>query len=115
MTGYEVIRRAMNLLGYSAQEGDPCESGKTALKGFEIIKQLTADLRCDCIASLSDSFNISAAKEEALCYGTAMLLALTEGDANKNRIFSEIYNAKRGTALAETAGIVDSLPKVTVG
>lgn len=113
MTGYDVIRRAMSLLGYSGGS-DPSESEKNSANGFEFIKQLTSDLRCGCVSSLSDSLDISHAKEEALCYGTAMLFALAEGDGEKNRIFAEIYNSKRVTALAETAVIKDSLPKVTV-
>lgn len=115
MTGYDVIKRAMSLLGYSSAEGDPAESELTALKGLEIIRQLLMDLRCGGISSLSDNLDISGAQEDALCYGTAMLLALTEGDTNKNRLFAEIYNAKRGTALAEMSSVKDCLPKVTVG
>ena len=115
MTGYDVIRRAFNLLGYLGDGQDPCTSDKTAANGFGFINQLLSDLKCHSISSLQDSLGISSAKEEALCYGVAMLFALTEGDGNKNRIFSEIYNAKRGIALAEISGVKDVLPKVTAG
>lgn len=115
MTGYDVMKRATSLLGYSGGEGDPAESDSAALKGLEIIKQLSMDLRFGEISSLSESLDIPQSKTEALCYGMAMLLALTEGDANKNRLFAEIYNAKRGAALAETANIKDCLPTSTVG
>ena len=115
MTGYDVIKRAMHLLGYSGQEGDPSESNSTALKGLEIINQLLPDLNCNGIFSLLDSLEIPKAKEEALIYGAAMLLALTEDDANKNHLFAEMYNAKRATALAEISGVKDTLPKVITG
>ncbi|MEE1238698.1 MAG: hypothetical protein UHO61_02105 [Acutalibacteraceae bacterium] len=115
MMGYNLIKRAKNLLGYSGNEGDPDEGVGQANKGLEIINQLLLDLNCEGISSLSDIIAISPAKEEALCYGTAMLLALTEGDADRNRLFTEIYNAKRATALAKTEIVKDCLPKVTEG
>lgn len=115
MTGYDVIKRAMHLLGYSGDAGDPSELGSTSVKGFEIIKQLLIDLKCSDISSLSEAFDISKTKEDALCYGAAMLLALTEGDADKNRIFTEIYNSKRAAALCSTECVKDCLPKVTEG
>ena len=115
MTGYDAIKRAMLLLGYSGEEGDPSESRGAAEKGLEIINQLLPDLNCGGISSLLDSLDIPKAKEEALFYGAAMFLALTEGDANKNHLFAEMYNAKRGTALAEISGVKDCLPNVTTG
>ena len=59
MTGYDVIKRAMHLLGYSGDAGDPSELGSTSVKGFEIIKQLLIDLKCSDISSLSEAFDIS--------------------------------------------------------
>ena len=56
MTGYDVIKRAMHLLGYSGQEGDPSESNSTALKGLEIIKQLLPDLKLTKTA-LDDAYS----------------------------------------------------------
>ncbi len=115
MTGYDVIKRAIHLLGYSGEEVDTSETHGAAEKGLEIINQLLPDLNCNGIFSLLDSLEIPKAKEEALFYGAAMLLALIEGDANKNQLFAEMYNAKRATALAEISGVKDTLPKVTVG
>ena len=115
MTGYDAVKRAMNLLGYSAEEGERYETNSASVNGLGIIKQISSDLGCGIISSLSASLEISPEKEEALCYGTAMLLALREGDAEKNRLFAEIYNQKRGTALAGLTHIKDCLPKVTVG
>ena len=115
MTGYDVLKRALGLLGdYSAADVNAA-SRLAAEERLEIINQLAADLKIGELSSISAELDVPAAKAEALCYGVAMLLALAEGDAGKNRIFSEIYNAKRGTALAETASITDRLPTVTVG
>ena len=106
MTGYDAVKRAMNLLGYSAEEGERYETNSASVNGLGIVNQISSDLGCGII---------SPEKEEALCYGTAMLLALREGDAEKNRLFAEIYNQKRGTALAGLTHIKDCLPKVMVG
>lgn len=115
MTGFDVLKRASGLLGASGAADVNAAPRLSAAEGLEIINQLAADLKVRELSSISEELDIPAAKAEAICYGAAMLLALTEGDAGKNRIFSEIYNAKRGTALAETASITDRLPKVTVG
>ena len=93
MTGYDVIKRAMHLLGYSGQEGDPSESQGTAEKDLEIINQLLPDLNCGGILSLSDFLETT----------------------NKNHLFAEMYNAKRATALAQISGVTDTLPQVTAG
>lgn len=115
MTGYDIIKRAMNLLGYSGNSDDPGRAVGETAKGAQIINQLLLDLNYGDIVSLSESLDISHSAEDALCYGTAMLLAITEGDAEKNRVFAEIYNAKRSAALAKTDTVKDCLPKVTVG
>lgn len=115
MTGYDIIKRAMNLLGYSANGDDPDRAVGEAAKGIQIVNQLLLDLNYGDIVSLSDSLEISHSAEDALCYGAAMLLAVTEGDSEKNRFFAEIYNAKRSAALAKTDTVKDCLPKVTVG
>lgn len=115
MTGYDVLKRASGLLGASGAADAGADGKLAVMEGLEIINQLAADLKIDGLSSISGELDIPAAKAEALCYGAAMLLALNAGDAGKNRIFAEIYNAKRGTALAEKASITDRLPTVTVG
>ena len=52
---------------------------------------------------------------EAVCYGTAMLLSLSEGETEQNRLFTQIYNAKRAAVLSEIQKIQDSLPTVSYG
>ena len=115
MTGYDVLKRASGLLGAYGAADVNAASRLAITEGLEIINQLAADLKVRELSSISEELDIPAAKAEAICYGAAMLLALNAGDAGKNRIFAEIYNAKRGTALAEKASITDRLPTVTVG
>lgn len=115
MTGYDVLKRAYGLLGRERSADAGAVSASVAAAELEIINQLAADLKAEGISSASRELDITPLKAEALCYGAAMLLALTEGDAAKNRIFSELYNAKRGRALTQTESITDRLPTVTMG
>ncbi len=112
MTGYDVFKRALSLLNLS---------GKTVFRDreaensavLEILNQLLLDLKCKEIASLGQTLVISDSKSEALVYGVAMMIALTVGDAAKNGLFAEVYNAKRSIALSELTHIRDVLPCVT--
>lgn len=112
MKGYDIYKRALNLLGYSGGEGSPTAAELMEKRCLEAVNQILADLKCEPISSLSAELANTAAKTEALCYGTAMMLSLTEGDGEKNRLFTEIYNAKRAAALACIEHVGDCLPNV---
>ncbi len=115
MTGYDVLKRAMALLGFSEQSYEPIGTDKINLSGKEIINQILADLKEKEIASLSDKLVLSTGKGEAIHYGVAMLLSLSEGDTAKNQAFAGIYNAKRAEALKTTERIADVIPNITEG
>ena len=44
-----------------------------------------------------------------------MLLAVSEGETEKNKLFAQIYNAKRAAVLCETQSVEDKLPSVSYG
>jgi hypothetical protein len=52
---------------------------------------------------------------DGVCSGVAMLLALSESDGEKHKIFCEIYNAKRGMLLSKNSKIEDVIPLVEGG
>lgn len=112
MRGYDIKKRVLNLLGYSGNAGNPSSAELIEKRCLEAVNQILADLKSEPISSLSEDIRISSAKTEALCYGTAMMLSLTEGDGEKNRLFTEIYNAKRAAALACIEHVGDCLPNV---
>ncbi len=115
MTGYDVLKRAMSLLGYSNENGDPAGLNKMTARCNEIINQLSNDLRFKGINSLSEELKLNDKQADALCYGVAMLLSFIEGDSAKNSVLTDIYNAKRATALAEVNIIKDQLPATDMG
>lgn len=110
MKGYDIYKRALNLLGYSGGEGSPAAAELMEKRTLEAINQILADLKSEPLSSLSAELATTCAKTEALCYGTAMMLSLTEGDGEKNQLFSEFYNAKRAAALACIEHVGDRLP-----
>lgn len=115
MTGYDIYKRAINLLGYS-------ENGKSIVlndsifdRSLDLINQIAEDISIPKIASLSENLTIETKSLQALCYGTAMLIAISEGDSAKGSMFSQVYNAKRAAALNRISTVEDCLPTVSNG
>ena len=44
-----------------------------------------------------------------------MLMAFSEGDTGKDKLFTEIYNAKRAALLSKTDYVIDNLPVTESG
>lgn len=110
MKGYEIYNRVLTLLGYSGNNVSPAAAELMEKRCLEAINQISADLKCDPISSLAEELPIGSAKTEALCCGVAMLMSLTESDGEKNRLFADLYNAKRAAALAKIEHIGERLP-----
>ena len=115
MTGFDVYNRCMALLGYTYQE-DEIITGKTLKARFpEILNQILLDLKIDTIDGLSTRIPLTSEQKDALINGCAMLLSLSEGDVDKNRIYTSIYNGKRAAALSEKCSVEDVMPTVSGG
>lgn len=112
MTGFDVYKRCMALSGHTFSDDEVIADKVLIARIPEFINQIATDLKIENIENLSDEINASDIKIDALISGTAMLLALTEGDGDKNRIFTEIYNSKRSAALSESNRIADVFPGV---
>ncbi len=115
MTGYDIYKRALALLGYSAGGNETAENSSISARLPELINQILSELEIDLIESLADKIDTTPQKAEAIYYGTAMLIALSESDGTKNQIFAGIYNAKRAAALSKKDSISDVLPSVGSG
>ena len=109
MTGFDVYKRCLALMGYNLSESSV--SNQLLLEKFsQILNQAASDLKIPHIKSLGENIEASPAKSEALCYGAAMLLSLTEGATDKNQVVTGIYNSKRAAALSQKDNIEDVLP-----
>lgn len=115
MTGNDVFERVLNLLGYINSYNAKVDKESLLNRAPQIINQICLDLKIPQINRLSDEIDANASAQEALCYGVAMLLALIEGDGDNNKVFADIYNAKRMTALSSKTVIEDKLPTVSYG
>ena len=109
MTGYEIYRQAESLLGYSDTHRI-CEQDEVTTCGIDQINCILADLHCQTIPALVTELELSAPIKEALLCGTAALIALSDGDFEKNRTWATVYQSKRAAALAGIGTISDVLP-----
>lgn len=110
MTGFDVYKRCLALLGYTSADEETIE-GKTLISRMpEIINQIALDLRLEPQINLSSNIEAETEILDALCNGCAMLMALSEGDSAKNQLFATIYNSKRASALGGSYIKRDVLP-----
>ena len=105
MTGYDIYNKAVLRLGYNSNLGEDFSDC-----GLELIVQIAEDLLIKPPHSLFDEINADVKGLEALCCGSAMLLALRFGDRVRHMAFSELYNAKRAAILGHSERVEDRLP-----
>lgn len=112
MTGNDIYLTVTTLLGFSEALSDIHNDIALRERMLVTLNRIGADL-CDMppVKSLNDGINLSSAFCEALIYGVAMLISLTDGDSEKNSIFTSLYNSKRAAAKAQKATVNDTLPK----
>ncbi len=115
MTGNDVFNRVLNLLGYLNSCDVRTDNENLLKRAPDIINQICFDLKIPNITRLSDKIEATPQALDALCYGASMIMTLVEGDGTKNKIFTDIYNAKRALALSCTDVIEDKLPKLDYG
>ncbi len=115
MTGNDIYRRVLGLLGYLNTNTLTANDDNLLKRAPDIINQVCMDLKIPQIKRLSEKIEANDTAIDALCYGTAMIMALVEGDGAKNQLFTQIYNAKRSSVLSHTEKIEDKLPFVDYG
>ena len=109
MNGYMIYRKALARLGNENADEISLDNVQFT-HVLELINQIASDLKVNTINELSSEVENSNDVIEAICCGTAMMLALNQGDIAKNQIFTNIYNAKRAAVLSSTSHIEDTLP-----
>ncbi|MBQ6714854.1 MAG: hypothetical protein IJN15_04810 [Clostridia bacterium] len=111
MKGSGIFDNAMKLLGYTDSSGEIQDSTGLKARATAAINRIIADLKLNIfIEKLTDEISISQSGEDALIYGTAMLLALSDNDGSKNQLFASIYNAKRSAFRGNKTFVKDNLP-----
>ena len=110
MNGYDIYEKAVLRLGYKNTEESSVVDIRFTERTKEFINQILSDLKKEEIMDLNDEIALTPDFAEALCCGVAKLLSLSEGDTNKNVIFTALYNAKRTSVLSRKSNIEDLLP-----
>ena len=113
MTGYDVLKKVCLLLGYSFEE--QVQSLRFTEKIEEFITHISLDLKIEPVGSLTERIETTSQKREALIYGCAMMLAVSENDGKMATLFADIYNSKRSTALSSKDTRTDVLPVSDTG
>ena len=121
MTGLEVFKRALRLLGYtdSGGETDAAAAGELYKRGLSIVDQLCTDLgkaetgRLPApVLSLNAPLPLSEyAARAVLPYGVAMMLAAARGDGDSQQLYAALYTQKRLLLRREDDRRVDVLPR----
>ena len=121
MTGREVFRQAIRLLGYTDTLGDPDSVQNTELykRALSVINQLTCDLslsECGNMAkpmvSLQEELPLSErTARDILPYGVAMMLAAAAGDGDNQQLFAALYDQKRVSVRSGYERRTDALPR----
>ncbi len=105
MTGYEILKKALIRLGIKN------ENNSLNLRATEYINQISSDLKGNIIENLSDTVSKDNELCEAITVGLVMLFSLTIGDLSANKIYTDLYNAKRAKLLSVNDTVEDKLPK----
>ena len=111
MTANELFERAIALLGYSNPNGDKAGLETLLARTVDCINQILSDISSDKkISALDEEIPVFGTGLEALIYGTAMLLALSISDNEKNVLFAGLYNIKRAAYKSSLTVRSDVLP-----
>ena len=119
MTGIEMIKKAMTLLGYTDSTGEISGSQRFSSRALVVLNSIYADLYYASggkdfipLASASDEFELpEKLLYDVMPYGVAMMFAQSESDGDSQQLFSLLYNSKRAE-LTRTEGVEDVLPWV---
>lgn len=121
MTGQEVFRQALRLLGYTDTRGEPDSVQHTELykRALPLLNQIVCDVAvietdetAAPLTALSQPLPLSErAVREAAPYGLAMLLAASQGDGDQQAFFAALYDQKRNGLRRVFERRADVLPR----
>lgn len=111
MTVNSIYNSSIKLLGYNNLYLSLEDNDILKKRAVEFVNRIGADLfKMPPTDDFLEEFNVPEGCLEALIYGVCMLLSLSEGDGDKNRLFCELYNSKRAEAKAKVSKIKDVFP-----
>lgn len=109
MTGYEICERAKVKAGVGSCDAFYHDANNSR-RDLEFLNQILCDLNLKEISELSCEVGCDEKTAQAVCCGVAMLWSLCDSEAEKHRVHTAIYNAKRALVLGKIQKIEDTLP-----
>ena len=104
MNGYELLNKAVRLLGMETPDEGMKLAGQTAL--YEVM----TDLGFHPVSSLSEEIGVfSPTAVSALTFGLAATLSLCMGDEVAHGVLSKEYGRKRGALLSSAEQVRDTV------
>lgn len=116
MTGTDVLKKALALLGYSDAGGNPQLSERVTKRAVPLINLVYNDLRrisnfdAAPITHLSDEIVLPDDAVDVAACGVASYVALSEGDDLMQAVWSAEYTSRR-TTLSNVMEIENVLPQ----
>jgi hypothetical protein len=121
MTGNEILKQAYVLLNYTDANGNINAGNNANLskRALPIINQVYADLwqprvanaKFEALTSTNQPLDLDDyVAINIMPYGVAMFLAQSDGDADNQAIYSNIYNQRRCASVTQSERILDRLP-----
>ncbi len=115
MTVNDIYNSVVKLLGYNNLYLSVEDNDILKKRAVEFVNRIGFDLfKMPPVNNFLEEFELAIEHEAALIYGVCMLLSLSEGDGDKNRLFTELYNAKRAEAKSQISKITDVFPNCEV-
>lgn len=121
MTGKEVFRQALQLLGYTDNSGEPDSRRGTEIykTGLAVTNQIIAELSVaqsgmlpPPLTSLQQEVPLDEqTARTVLPYGIAMLLAATANDGDNQAVFAALYDGHRAACCHAYTRRTDVLPR----
>ena len=113
MTGRDVYFIVSGMLGYDPTPTLNGANDIMAKNTVTAINRTLLDLTDKHIQvnKLTDEIEGDEKLSEALIYGVAMFLALIDGDAARQNVYCEIYNAKRKRYKSRLTSVKDVMPR----
>ncbi len=118
MTGREMMKRALVLLGYTDSVGGISAEQKFRSRAITVLNAVYSDLYFinkhsgfEEITSLEDQIMLSErALQDIMPYGVAAMLAQSESAGDEQQLFMSIYNQKR-LGLTSKDSVADVIPR----
>ncbi len=115
MTGNDLYKRVTSLLGYGDRSYEILSDKLSSQRAETAMLMICNDLQIPVPSTLEDQIVANEKELNALCFGTAMLLAVMDGDEASNHFFAGAYNGARAIAKAGKGEVSDVMPKENTG